>query len=148
MTSRFSQLGPEFDNFLFAPVTSVKVVEIGVEFEVAIGQAAKGGSLAGLGVDRRRCKFGHSLDLHVAALEQPLVVLLEQDGADQPGDAGLVGEDADDVGAPFDFLVQALQRVGGVQFGAVLGREGPCRPSTSCSLSSISAASLGQRGRS
>jgi hypothetical protein len=45
-------------------------------------------------------------------LEQPLVVLLEQDGADQPGDAGLVGEDADDVGASFDLLIQALQRVG------------------------------------
>jgi hypothetical protein len=28
-------------------VTSVKVVEIGLEFEVAIGQAAKGGSLLG-----------------------------------------------------------------------------------------------------
>ena len=32
---------------LRAAVTSVKVVEIGVEFEVAIGQAARGGSLLG-----------------------------------------------------------------------------------------------------
>jgi hypothetical protein len=32
-------------------------------------------------------------------LELPVVVLLEQDGADEPRDRGLVGEDADDVGA-------------------------------------------------
>jgi hypothetical protein len=30
-----------------------------------------------IGVNQRRCKFRHSLDLHVAALEPPLVVLLE-----------------------------------------------------------------------
>jgi hypothetical protein len=40
------------------------------------------------------------------------------------GDAGFVREDAGDVGAPFDFLVEALERVGGMQFGVVLGREG------------------------
>jgi hypothetical protein len=61
-----------------------------------------------IGVDQRRCKFGHSLDLHVAVLEQPLVILFEQDGADQPGDAGLVGKDADDIGPPLHFLVQPL----------------------------------------
>ena len=47
-------------------------------------------------------------------LEQPLIVLFEQHGADQPGDAGLVGEDADDIGAPLDLFVQPLQRVGAV----------------------------------
>src|ERR1700730_6319409 len=31
---------------------------------------------------------------------------------------------ADDLGAPFDLAVEALQRVGGVQLDAVLGREG------------------------
>lgn len=30
-----------------------------------------------LGVDCRRCKLGHSLDLHVTAPEQPLVILLD-----------------------------------------------------------------------
>ena len=34
-------------HFTHREVMSVKVVEIGVEFEVAIGQAAMGGSLAG-----------------------------------------------------------------------------------------------------
>jgi hypothetical protein len=31
-------------------------------------------------------------------LQQPLIVLLQQHRADQPGDAGLVREDADDIG--------------------------------------------------
>jgi len=35
-------------------------------------------------------------------LQQPFIILLEQDGTDQSGDAGLVREDADDVGPPFD----------------------------------------------
>lgn len=68
------------------------------------------------------------------------VVLFEQHRADQPGDAGFVGEDADDIGAPLDLLVQSLQRVGAVQLGAVLGREADvsqhrarCRPSA-CQL--------------
>ena len=65
-----------------------------------------------------------SFDLHVAALKQPLVILFEQDGADQSDDAGLIGEYADDVGASFDFFVEAFEWVGAVQFGAVLGREG------------------------
>ena len=60
----------------------------------------------------------------VAVLELPLVVLLEQDGADQADDGGLVGEDADDVGAALDLAVEPLERVGGVQLGPVLGREG------------------------
>jgi hypothetical protein len=56
-------------------------------------------------------------------LEQPLIILFEQHGTDQPGDAGLVGEDADDIGAPPDLFIQPLQRVGTVQLGAVLGRK-------------------------
>ena len=54
------------------------------------------------------------------ALDGPFIVLLEQDGADEAGDGGLVGEDADDFGAPLDLAVQSLERVGGVQLGAVL----------------------------
>ena len=37
-------------------------------------------------------------------LELPLVLLLEQDGADKADDAVLVEEDADDIGAALDLL--------------------------------------------
>jgi len=40
------------------------------------------------------------------------------------GDAGFVREDAGDVGAPFDFLIETFERIGAVQFVAVLSREG------------------------
>jgi hypothetical protein len=53
-------------------------------------------------------------------LQLPLVVLLEQDRADQPDDRSFVGEDADDVGAALDLLVEPFERVGAVQFAAVL----------------------------
>jgi hypothetical protein len=43
--------------------------------------------------------------VHVTAPEQPFIILLKQDGADQPGNAGFVGEDADDIDAPFDLFV-------------------------------------------
>ena len=73
-----------------------------------------------MGVGQGRCKFDHPLDLHVAALEQPFVVLFEQDSADQSRDTGLVGEDADDIGAPLDLLIETFERIGAVQFGAVM----------------------------
>jgi hypothetical protein len=38
-------------------------------------------------------EFGEALDLHVAVLKLPLVVLLEQDGTDEADDGVLVGED-------------------------------------------------------
>ena len=58
---------------------------------------------------------------HVAgALDSPLIVLLEQDRPDQAGDRGLVGEDADHVGAAFDLAVDAPQRIGRVDLGPVL----------------------------
>lgn len=50
-------------------------------------------------------EFGHAVDLHVAMLELSIVVLLEQDCADQAGDGGFVGKDADDVGAALHLLV-------------------------------------------
>jgi len=46
-----------------------------------------------------------------SALDGPFVVLFEQDRADEPGDGGLVGEDADDLGAALDLAVEALERV-------------------------------------
>jgi len=45
-----------------------------------------GGKLGWYGVDRRRCKVGHGLGLHVAVLELPLVVGLQQHRADQADD--------------------------------------------------------------
>jgi hypothetical protein len=66
----------------------------------------------------------HAFQADVAgALDGPLVVLFEQDGTDEAGDGGLVGEDADDLGASLDLAVQAFERIGAMQLGAVLGRE-------------------------
>ena len=48
---------------------------------------------------------------------------LEQDCPDEAGDGGLVGKDADDIGAPLDLAVQSFERVGGMQLGPVSGRE-------------------------
>lgn len=62
--------------------------------------------------------LGHSFDLHVAVLGLPLVVLLHEDGADEADDQVLIGEDADDVSPSFDLLVETLQRIRTVQFGA------------------------------
>jgi hypothetical protein len=45
---------------------------------------------------------------HVAARFGPLVVLLGEHGADQADDRAAVREDAHDVGAPPDLLVQPL----------------------------------------
>ena len=38
------------------------------------------------------------------------VVLFEQNSADQPRDTGLVGEDADDIGAPLDLVIETCRR--------------------------------------
>jgi hypothetical protein len=65
----------------------------------------------GIVAQRRDCFQGHV----AGPLHRPFVVLLQQDGADQAGDGGLVGEDADDLGAALDLAVEALDRVGGVE---------------------------------
>jgi len=44
-------------------------------------------------------------------LQQPLIILLQQHGTDQPGDAGLVGEDADDIGPPLHLLLYPGPRI-------------------------------------
>ena len=63
----------------------------------------------------------HGFKGHVAgAPDSPFVTLLHEDGADEPGNGGLVGEDADDVGAPLDLAVEAFDGVGRVQLGAML----------------------------
>jgi len=43
----------------------------------------------------RRTRFGHGLDLHVAPLPLPLVVLFQQDGPDKSDNVLPIGEDAD-----------------------------------------------------
>lgn len=49
---------------------------------------------------------------HVAgALCGPFVGLFEENGADEADDSGLVGKDADDIGAALDLAVEALAGV-------------------------------------
>jgi len=57
------------------------------------------------------------------ALYRPLIVLLQQDGTDEPNDGLVVGEDADDLGATLDLAVDTLDRIRRVQFRAVRRRE-------------------------
>ena len=56
-------------------------------------------------LDQWRCKFGHCLGLHVAVLELPFVVGLEQHGADQADDCTLVRKYADDISPSFDLFL-------------------------------------------
>jgi hypothetical protein len=50
---------------------------------------------------------------HVAGtLHGPLIVLLEQQGADQADDGSFVWKDTDDLAAPFDLAVEPLERIG------------------------------------
>jgi hypothetical protein len=67
-----------------------------------------------------RSQFGHDLNLHIAVLQLPFIVLIEQYPAHQPNDGGLIGEDANDIGAPLDLFVEPFERIGSVSFAAVL----------------------------
>ena len=53
-----------------------------------------------------------TLKLHVASLPLPFVVLFKKHCADETDDRSLVRENADDVGASFDFGVEPLERMG------------------------------------
>ena len=67
--------------------------------------------------EQRRCVLGQgsqAFQLHVATVELPLVVLLQQQRADQPHDGRLVGKDTHDLGAALDLRVEPLQRIGAV----------------------------------
>jgi hypothetical protein len=48
-------------------------------------------------------------------LDRPFIVLLEQDGADESNDCGLVGEYANDIRPAFDLAVRAFDWIGRVQ---------------------------------
>ncbi len=47
-----------------------------------------------------------------SSLDRPFVILLEQDRPNEPDYRVLVGEDADDVGAPLDLAVEAAEAIG------------------------------------
>ncbi len=49
-----------------------------------------------------------SFELHIAPLQLPLIVLLEEKRPDEPDDRRIVREDADDVGSPLDLRVETL----------------------------------------
>ena len=61
---------------------------------------------------------------------------------------GLVREDPDDIGAALHLLVQALDRIGAVQLGAVLAGEGHVGQHVVLAGVHAGRPSLGQRGRS
>jgi hypothetical protein len=61
----------------------------------------------------------HGLDGEVAALDEPLIVLLGEQSAGEPDHGGVVGEIPDDVGAAADFLVDALEWFRGPELGPV-----------------------------
>ena len=68
---------------------------------------------------------GEDVESEVAAAFGPFVVLLGQDGADEPDDRGAVGEDADDVGAAADLAVEAFVGVVGPDLAPdLLGERG------------------------
>ena len=58
------------------------------------------------------------------ALDGPLVILLEKNGADEASDGVFVRKDADHIGAAFNLAVQAFEGVDGVDLGPVLLGEG------------------------
>ena len=67
--------------------------------------------------------MGRGFQRQVSPGHSPLVVLLDQDGADQAQDGFVVGKDAHHVGAPLDLLVDPLQRIGGVDLRSMLPGE-------------------------
>jgi hypothetical protein len=56
---------------------------------------------------------------HAAALQLSVLVLLQQHRTHQAGDGRVVGEDADNAGAPFDLLVHPLEQVGAPELAPV-----------------------------
>lgn len=87
------------------------------------GWAVVSGAYAGQADDWSIADGAKRLQAHVTPSGRPLVVLLEEQGADEPGNGGLIGEDADDVAAPLDLLVEPFERVGAAELSPVRGRE-------------------------
>ena len=60
-------------------------------------------------------QWGDGFQGHVAgSLYGPLIVLLEQQRADQADDGSLVGEYADDIAAALDLAIEPFEWVGAV----------------------------------
>ena len=57
---------------------------------------------------------------HAAALQLPVLVLLQQHRSHQAGDGGIVGKDAHNPGAAFYLLVDPLQQVGAPDLAPVV----------------------------
>src|SRR6266508_6033749 len=53
-----------------------------------------------------------SSDVCSSDLDEPLVVLFDHEAGRESDQRGVVGEDADDVGAPADLPVEPLERIG------------------------------------
>jgi NADPH-dependent glutamate synthase beta subunit-like oxidoreductase len=68
--------------------------------------------LCRIGVDRQRCQFRHAVDLQVTALPQHSSFCWSSTGPDQPRDAGVIGEEADDISPALHFLVSSRARPG------------------------------------
>jgi hypothetical protein len=85
------------------------------------GPLGSGGELRFLAAGQR---LGEAFHGDVAAADQPVVVLLGEDRADQADHGGAVGEDADDVGAPADLAVQTFEWVVRPNLAPVLAGEG------------------------
>ena len=60
----------------------------------------------------------------MAVLQLPIAVLLHPCSADQAHARVLVGEDADDIRAPFDLLIASFEWICAVRLGAMLGGKG------------------------
>src|SRR5271166_3905896 len=74
--------------------------------------------------DRIIAQRGHGFQGHVAgALDGPFVVLFEEYGSDESGDGFVVGENANDFGPSFDFAVEPLEAMGGMDLGPVIDGE-------------------------
>ena len=75
-------------------------------------------------VVRRRWDGSHGVKReHTPALQLPVLVLLQQHRPLQPGDGGVIGEDADHLGEAVDLLVDTLPQVGAPQLAPVAGSE-------------------------
>jgi hypothetical protein len=81
----------------------------------------------------------------VAARDEPLVALVDEQHAGEADQRGVVGEDADDIGAAADLAVDALERVGAAQRGPLLARE-RVKAEQVLSASSSSCATFGAIG--
>ena len=57
-------------------------------------------------------------------MHRPFVVLFQQDSAHEAEDGGFVGEDPDDIGAPLDLAIEALDGIVRIDLRPVVFREG------------------------